>query len=145
MKTLHFTTEINATRTKVWQVLWDDATYRKWATAFCDGSYAVSNWNEGDGVHFLDASGNGMYSIIDEKIENTLMSFKHIGNIQEFKEMPLDEETKLWSNAKESYQLNSENNQTKLTVTIVTLETYAGFFNESMPKALEIIKNLSEI
>ena len=65
METLHFTTEINATTTKVWQVLWDDVTYRKWASTFCEGSYAVSNWNEGDGVHFLDSTGNGIYSIIE--------------------------------------------------------------------------------
>jgi hypothetical protein len=73
------------------------------------------------------------------------MSFKHIGNIHNFKEMPLDEETKLWCNSKETYHLNTENNQTKLTVTIDALENYVGFFNESMPKALEIIKKLSEI
>jgi hypothetical protein len=145
METLHFTTEINATTTKVWQVLWDDVTYRKWASAFCEGSYAMSNWNKGDGVHFLDSTGNGIYSIIDEKIENTLMSFKHIGNIHNFIEMPLDEETKLWCNSKETYHLYTENNQTKLTVTIDALENYVGFFNESMPKALEIIKKLSEI
>ena len=145
METLHFITEINATTTKVWQVLWDDVTYRKWAAAFCEGSYAVSHWNEGDRVHFLDASGNGMYSLIDEKIENKLMSFKHIGNIHNFKEMPLDEETKLWCNSKETYHLHTENNQTKLTVTIDALEKYVCFFNETMPKALEIIKKLSEI
>jgi hypothetical protein len=50
--------------------LWDDITYRKWASAFCEGSYAVSHWNEGDTVHFLDSTGNGIYSSIDEKIEN---------------------------------------------------------------------------
>ena len=38
------------------------------------------------------------------------MSFKHIGNIHNFKEMPLDEETKLWCNSKETYHLNTENN-----------------------------------
>ena len=72
------------------------------------------------------------------------MSFRHIGNIKEFKEMPLDEETKLWCNSKETYELSEENNQTKLTVSIDALETYVGFFNETMPKAIELIKSLSE-
>lgn len=144
MQTLQFTIEINAPASKVWGVLWDDATYRKWTTAFCEGSYAVSNWNEGDAVHFLDPNGNGMYSVIEKKVDNQLMSFRHIGNIMKLEEMPLDEETKLWSDSKETYELKEENNQTTLTVNIDTLDNYVGFFNESMPKAMELIKNLSE-
>jgi hypothetical protein len=104
----------------------------------------VSNWNEGDAVHFLDPNGNGMYSVIDKKVENQLMSFRHIGNIMKLEEMPLDEETKLWSDSKETYELKEENNQTKLIVTIDTLDNYVGFFNESMPKAIDLIKDLSE-
>jgi hypothetical protein len=72
------------------------------------------------------------------------MSFKHIGNIMKLEEMPLDEETKLWSDSKETYELKEENNQSTLTVNIDTLDNYVGFFNESMPKAMELIKNLSE-
>ena len=144
MQTLQFTIDINAPASKVWDVLWDDATYRKWTTAFCEGSYAVSNWNEGDSVHFLDPNGNGMYSVIEKKIDNELMSFRHIGNIMDLKEMPLDEETKLWSNSKEIYELKEENNQTKLTVKVDTLDKYVDFFNGSMSKAIELVKNLSE-
>lgn len=144
MEKLQFKININAPASKVWNVLWNDATYRKWTTAFCEGSYAVSNWNEGDAVHFLDPNGNGMYSVIEKKVENQLMSFKHIGNIMKLEEMPLDEETKLWSDSKETYELKEENNQTTLTVNIDTLDNYVGFFNESMPKAMELVKNLSE-
>ena len=144
MQTLKFITEINAPASKVWDVLWNDVTYRKWTTAFCEGSYAVSNWNEGDSIHFLDPNGNGMYSVIEKKIDNELMSFTHIGNIKNFEEMPLDEETKLWSDCKEIYELKQENNTTTLTVKIDTLEDYVSFFSEAMPKAIELIKNLSE-
>ncbi len=144
MQTLQFTIEINAPASKVWNVLWEDATYRKWTTAFCEGSYAISNWNEGDAVHFLDPNGNGMYSVIDKKIDNKLMSFRHIGNIMKHEEMPLDEETKQWTNCKEIYELSEANNQTKLTVNIDTLDNYTSFFNEAMPKAIELVKNLSE-
>ena len=104
----------------------------------------MSNWNEGDSVHFLAPNGDGMYSVIEKKIDNQLMSFRHIGNIKDFKELPLDEETKLWCNSKETYELKEENNQTQLTVSINALENYVGFFNETMPKAIELIKNLSE-
>lgn len=144
MQTLQFTIEINAPASKVWNVLWEDATYRKWTAAFCEGSYAVSNWNEGDTVHFLIPNGEGMYSVIEKRITNELMSFRHIGNIKDFKEMPLDEETSLWCNSKEVYELKEENNLTQLKVSVDALENYIGFFNETMPKAIELIKNLSE-
>lgn len=144
MQTLQFKIEINASSNKVWNTLWNDATYRKWTTAFCEGSYAVSNWNEGDGIHFLDPNGNGMYSIIEKKIDEKLMSFKHIGNILNLEEQPLDEETKLWTNCKEIYELTEENNKTIVTVSVDTLDNYVSFFTEAMPNALELVKKLSE-
>lgn len=144
MQTLQFKIEINASSNKVWNTLWNDATYRKWTTAFCEGSYAVSNWNEGDGIHFLDPNGNGMYSIIEKKIDEKLMSFKHIGNILNLEEQPLDEETKLWTNCNEIYELTEENNKTIVTVSVDTLDNYVSFFTEAMPNALELVKKLSE-
>ena len=58
--------------------------------------------------------------------------------------VPLDDETKLWSDSKEIYELKEENNTTTLTVKIDTLEDYVGFFSEKLPKAIELVKNLSE-
>lgn len=144
MQTLKFSIDINAPASIVWTVLWDDATYRKWTTAFCEGSYAVSNWNEGDTVHFLSPSGDGMYSKIHKKIDDKFMSFNHIGNIKNYEEMPIDEETKNWSNSFENYELNEANGITNLQVTIDALEQYVSFFNGTMPKAMELVKNLSE-
>ena len=67
MTTLNFTTNIKAPAAKVWQVLWDDATYRQWTGAFQEGSYAVSDWKEGSKIHFLSPNGDGMFGIIAEK------------------------------------------------------------------------------
>jgi uncharacterized protein YndB with AHSA1/START domain len=76
MTTLEFTTEIKATPEKVWQVLWNDATYREWTSTFSEGSYAVSNWNEGDSIHFLGPSGEGMNSIIEKKNRQSVHGFQ---------------------------------------------------------------------
>lgn len=46
MTTLDFNSNIKASAAKVWQVLWNDSTYRKWTSAFHEGSYAVSDWKE---------------------------------------------------------------------------------------------------
>ena len=57
MKTLNFSININAPKEKKWKTLWDDTTYRQWTRIFSEGSYAVSDWNEGSRVLFLSAEG----------------------------------------------------------------------------------------
>ncbi|MGQ0827138.1 MAG: hypothetical protein ACT4ON_01960 [Bacteroidota bacterium] len=43
MEKLQFTIDIKASREKVWKTLWEDTSYRKWTSAFSEGSYAVSD------------------------------------------------------------------------------------------------------
>lgn len=63
MEKLHFSTNINAPREKVWDTLWNDNSYRKWTSAFMEGSYAeTDNWKEGSKVLFLSPGGDGMGS-----------------------------------------------------------------------------------
>src|SRR5690606_24668626 len=84
MKTLTFKIEINTHKEKVWSLLWDDATYRKWAAVFCEGTYAVSDWEEGSMIQFLTPNGEGMHSVIEKKTENEYMAFKHLAMIKNF-------------------------------------------------------------
>ena len=82
MTVLHFTIKINATPEKVWDVLWTDATYRKWTSVFSEESHAISDWNEGSTIQFIGPGNNGMYGIIQKKIPNTQMVFKHLGELK---------------------------------------------------------------
>src|SRR6187402_437325 len=109
MKTLEFKIEIEAPKEKVWKVLWDDETYRQWTAPFCEGSYAVSDWNEGSKIHFMSPNGEGMNSIIESKIPNEYMAFKHIGELKNFEELPIDSKTQEWSGAMETYRLTENN------------------------------------
>ncbi|MFI5263670.1 MAG: SRPBCC domain-containing protein [Candidatus Kapaibacterium sp.] len=145
MKTkLEFTTNINAPREKVWRILWDDATYRHWTSAFQEGSYAVSDWKEGSKIQFLTPEGDGMYSIIERSEAPELMSFKHLGILKEGNELPLDEETKQWEGAHENYELRQDGDQTILNVSFESINAYREYFQNTFPKALDIVKSLSE-
>jgi uncharacterized protein YndB with AHSA1/START domain len=144
MNTLEFNVNIEATRHKVWQVLWNDYTYRQWTRAFHEGSYAISEWKEGSRIQFLGPGGNGMYSVIDQLIENELISFKHLGIVKAFEEQPESEETKQWDGAIEKYNLKEENGITKVTVSLNSLESFIDYFNKTFPKALADLKELSE-
>jgi hypothetical protein len=144
MEKLHFTININASKEKVWDCLWQDENYRKWTSAFFEGSYAVSDWKEGSKILFLSPSGEGMYSTIEKLAPYQLMTFKHNGVVKEGKEQPLDEETKKWTGAIETYTLKESNNQTELTVDVDITEDHEDYFQKAFPKALGIVKELAE-
>lgn len=144
MTTLEFKIEINAPVEKVWFSMWDYDNYLKWTSAFCEGSYAVSDWKEGSRIHFLAPNGDGMYSVIEVLKPNKQMSFKHLGSIKNKEEQPLDDASKLWSGATENYYLESNGNVTQLSVKMDVVDEYVGFFNESFPKGLSIIKDNAE-
>lgn len=144
MKRVEFSTEINAPAEKVWKALWEDANYRNWTSAFCEGSYMTTNWEEGGKVHFLSPSGAGMYSVISKNEENSKMYFTHIGEIVNFEEQSIDEKTAGWSGACENYSLFENNGVTRLVVEIDLTDESLDYFEKAFPKGLELVKLIAE-
>lgn len=144
MEKLIFNIDVKASKEKIWRVLWDDETYRKWTNVFAEGSYAESNWNEGDKIYFLGPGGGGMNSIIERKIPYEYMAFKHLGEIKDFKEVPIDDKTNEWSGSMETYRLDQKGNVVDLHVEVDVIEQHLDYFKDAFPKALKIIKELSE-
>jgi uncharacterized protein YndB with AHSA1/START domain len=124
--------------------LWNDETYRAWTSAFTQGSYAVSDWNEGSKILFLDGKGSGMYSTIVKKIAGEFMSFKHIGEVKDGIEQPLDEKTQSWSGSMEDYILKEKDSITELTIEMDVIESFMDYFTKTFPVAMQNIKNLAE-
>jgi uncharacterized protein YndB with AHSA1/START domain len=139
MDTLKFKVEINASREKVWRTLWDDDTYRQWASAFSEGSYAESDWKEGSKIRFLGPGGDGMHSMIDKLVPNEQMKFKHIGEIKNGVESDSS-----WHGAMESYYLSDKNGGTEVNVELEIVAEFKDYFNVSFPKALILLKQIAE-
>ncbi len=145
MQKLNFSTSINASKEKVWQTLWDDANYRKWTSAFTEGSYAeTDNWKEGTDVKFLDSKGSGMISRVAANRPNEYMSFEHLGEIKDGVEDRTSENVKEWAGAKENYTLKETNGVTTLAIDMDITDEYKDMFTEMWPKALEKVKALAE-
>lgn len=143
LKKVSFSTSINAPANKVWDILWNDETYPKWTSVFMEGSCAQSDWNEGSKIHFTDGKGGGMYSIIEKKVPGEFMSFRHMGEVKDGVEQPVDE-AKGWNNSHENYTLKETDGKTDLTVEIDVVEEMMDYFNKTFPAALEKIKQLAE-
>ncbi len=144
MKNLNFSIKIDAPKQIVWETLWNDTTYREWTRVFTEGSYAVSDWNEGSKIQFLDAKGDGMHSIIEKKVTNQLMAFKHLGIVSKGVEQPIGEKYKEWSDAKEIYHLKDSDGKTELSIELNSPEDMEDYFQKTFPKSLEIVKEISE-
>jgi len=144
MQNKRFTIKIKAPAEKIWKVLWNGETYPQWTAAFGEGSHAVTDWQEGSKVLFLSANNDGMYSMVVKNKPGVFMSFRHLGIIKEGKEQPADEESKKWSGAMENYTLKEEAGGTDLIVEMDITEEFEKYFQETFPKALEKVKELSE-
>ncbi len=145
MEKKEFKITINAPKEKVWKVLWDDASYRAWTKVFAEGSYAVTdNWKEGSKVLFLSADGGGMVSKVAANRPNEFMSFEHLGEVKDGVEDVSSEKVKQWAGALENYTLKDARGATELVVEMDMTDEYKDYFMQTMPKAMEQIKSLSE-
>jgi uncharacterized protein YndB with AHSA1/START domain len=144
MEKMNFKTVINATPEKIWKVLWDDETYRKWTSAFAEGSCAETDWKQGSKVLFTDGKGSGMVSRIAENRPNEYMSFEHLGEVHDGVEDTTSERVQQWAGSHENYTLKKAGDKTELIIDMDIAEEYKDMFSQMWPKALENVKNLSE-
>ena len=144
MEKLKFKITIDASREKVWDVLWNDATYPIWTAPFSPGSKAETDWQEGSKILFLDASDRGMVSRVKENRANEYMGIEHLGYYNKGVEDFDSPEVKSWSGSTENYTLLTIDGKTELTVDSDISPDHREMFESIWPKALEKVKELSE-
>ncbi len=144
MEKIRFTESINAPKEKVWEALWNDDNYRKWTSVFSPESHAITDWKEGSKVLFLDGKGSGMVSKIDKLVPNQMMSFLHLGVVKNGEEDTTSEAVKQWAGSHEDYFLQQNDGTTELTVELDSNDEFKTFFQQTFPKALRLVKEISE-
>jgi uncharacterized protein YndB with AHSA1/START domain len=144
MEKLNFQISIKASRNKIWDVLWNDETYRKWTAVFSPGSYAVTDWQEGSKTLFLSSDGSGMVSTIAKNIPFEFLSIKHLGFIKDGIEDTESEEVKKWAGALENYTLKEAGESVLLEVSMDMNDEYKDYFLKVFPQALQLVKDLAE-
>jgi uncharacterized protein YndB with AHSA1/START domain len=141
MKDLVFEVELKATPAQVWHSLWSESQYPRWTRAFCEGSYAVSDWKTGSDILFLGPSGDGMFSKIVENTPLEKMDFMHIGEVKNYVNQQAESE---WGENHETYTLIPIENGTLLKVQLQTVDAFESYFNETFPRALTLLKQSVE-
>src|SRR6056297_2796917 len=145
MKRKTYQTIVNASREHVWEILWGKDSFPKWTAPFSPGSRAVTNWEEGHKILFLNGDNEGMVSRVEKKKENEFMDIRHIGIVdKDGQEDYESEKVKSWKDAHEIYTLKSvEDGKTELTVDLDVDEEYEHFMDSTWPKAFKELNALS--
>ena len=144
MTDLHYAIDIHAPREKVWDVMLNDATYRDWTSVFMPGSYYQGDWSEGSKMLFLGPGNDGekeggMVAVVKEHRPQEFLSLQYHAEIRD------GEEVTMPGTGFENYTLKDKDGGTEVLIDLLNLpDEYAGMFDESWPKALERLKELSE-
>lgn len=149
MKTIHLSIEINASREAVWDAIVNDIKFRKWTSAFTEGSFFEGGWQKGDTIRFMminkEGEREGMVSEIAESIYPEYISIRHLGYISNGVDDTTSDEVKSWTPAYENYTLESVgDHKTLFKVDADVTDEYYSMFLEVWPTALELLKEVSE-
>ena len=151
MQKVQFKKEINASAKKVYETmlgLQDKTTYEHWTAAFNPTSTYEGSWHKGAKIYFIGTDENGkrggMISEIAENIPSEFVSIKHNGILDGENEITSGEQVEQWAGGHENYRFQENNGVTTVTVEMDTVDDYLDYFNNTYPKALDKLKEISE-
>lgn len=123
MRKIHFSIDINASRARIWDILWSAETYPVWTSVFTEGSTVETDWQEGSKVLFHDGKGNGMSSRIDRLIPGSHLAFQHLAVVKD----GVEDLNTVWSGAMETYTLQEKGYGTELAVSVDIEDAYESY------------------
>lgn len=143
-KRTQFTTTINAPVPTVWRLMIGPESYKRWTSAFAEGSYFEGTWEQGSKIRFLSPEGGGMIAEIAENREHEFISIRHLGFIKDGVEDTTSDAVRAWAPAYENYTFISIPEGTRLVVDMDVSSEWETFMNEAWPKALKLLKEMCE-
>lgn len=141
MKEMQFVVEINATKERVWDTLWQDETLRQWAGIIDPGTYMVGDLKEGNEVQYISGNGYGVTSLVEKLTPGEFLLLRHHADTQHNGKQEREKE---WTGGEERYSLAEKDGTTTLTVAFGVPPELQEYFRVNFPKALERVKVLAE-
>lgn len=126
----------------------DKSSYEYWTSAFNPTSTYEGSWEKGSKIYFVGVDENGkkggMVSEIEEHQPSNFISIRHYGFLDGDTEITTGEQVEKWAGGHENYSYEESNGITTVTVDIDTIDEYVDYFNNTYPKALDKLKEISE-
>lgn len=148
MKKMNYQITIDAPVDHVFKTMLDKETYKKWTAAFNPTSDFEGSWEKDAKIYFIginkDGEKEGMVAEIADHIPNKYISIRHYGILDKGKEITEGPAVEDWAGSFENYTFEDLGSKTLLKVDVDTNEEYLDYFDETWPKALQILKEISE-
>ena len=139
---MQFVVEINATKLVVWDTLWQDETFREWASIIDSGTYMTGELKEGNEVQFISSeNGYGVTSLVEKLTPGEFLLLRHSADTQDAGKHERAEE---WTGGVESYSLAQKGGTTTLSAEFDLPPELEEYFRVNYPKALDKVKELAE-
>jgi hypothetical protein len=133
VKRIQFTAVIKAPVSAVWRHVISPESYKRWASAFAEGSHIEGSWERGSKIRFLSPTGDGMVAEIAENRENEFISIRHLGFISNGVEDTTSSAIKAWAPAYENYTFLASPEGTKMVVEQDVAADWEAYLNEAWP------------
>lgn len=143
-RTIEKAVVVDAPRERVWDVLLDDATYRRWTAVFMEGSYAQTDWQEGSTVRFLDPSGSGMLGRVIASRRPELVDIEYDGLVTDGRDVTTGEAAEEFRGGRETYRLTETGDGTHLEIAADMGEQHYDDMVAAWDRALAVVKALAE-
>lgn len=144
MKRMQFTMTIDALPQRVYELLIGPESYRDWTSTFTEGSYFEGSWQQGERIHFLSPSGDGMVAEIAEHRPGEFISIRHLGTIRQGVEDTDSAAVREWAPTFENYTFAPHGSGTRLIIDQDVPQEYETFVSQTWEKALGRLKELAE-
>lgn len=147
MKTLKYSIQINKPRELVFNKLFEQSVYTKWAEAWGEGMAYAGEWKEGEHITFFDKVQGGTKAVVEAYKPYEHIKLKHVSMVDpQLNEVePMDETMKKWIGSLEQYFFYEDgDDQTTLEAVAETDEAFQEMMDGAWPKALKIIKEACE-
>ncbi len=142
MNEMLFSIAINAAKERVWATLWQDATFRDWASIIDPETYKVGDLQEGNEIQFISAAnGYGVTSLAETVRPGEFLRLRHRADTQETGSREREPQ---WTGSAETYTLAEEDGVTTLAVAFGVPPELEEYFEDAYPKALQRVKELAE-
>lgn len=136
--------EIEAPRQAVWDVLTDDASYRRWTAEFAEGSHAVTDWQEGSPVRFLGPDETGLLGRVVAGRPPELLDIEYTGLVGAAGDDTESGQARTWAGSHETYRLTEAGGRTHLAISAPMEDAYYDDMTQAWDRALAVVKELAE-
>lgn len=143
-KVIRKSIRINASKEKLWEVLFTEPYTRIWYEEFSKGSYAETDWRLGSKAIFKDDSHSGLIGKVVANQPNSLLSVEYTGVLEGGKEDYESDIAKQVQGGRETYVISESEGSTLLEIEGDMAPEYFDIMSDAWDRALEKVKVLSE-